>query len=245
MGTRTAEKAGSTREVGVRKTESGYRSDTSNIPATPRRTHTVARTPYSVKRTIGKYAAETDPITTYLRLKPASASMLEGEAMPGSVLQVVSDKEVEMGGSRYLFSGVLPGQTAQARVYEVCGAPVVRDLFRGYNTLLFAYGVTNSGKTHTVQGHGQDPGVLARSVAAVLHEVDRLNAHGDLAIRPKYATQVEFCSDARVSAPVFRAAPGEDAWVEALQGPPALGEEPGDWIYQLYVTYVEIHNETV
>ncbi|KAJ1941707.1 Kinesin-like protein kif23, partial [Linderina macrospora] len=148
--------------------------------------------------------------------------------------------------------------TQQDRVFEVCGMPVVRDLFRGYNTLLFSYGVTNSGKTHTVTGSADDPGVLPRSVAAILDVLDRQGAQGDFAVRPKYATQVEFCSDPRVTAPTFRVAPGEDRWVDGLHRrsddvdaavkmiSDELAADGGrEWVYQLYVSYFEIYNEMV
>eukprot|EP01062_Namystynia_karyoxenos_P044782 TRINITY_DN3304_c0_g1_i1.p1 TRINITY_DN3304_c0_g1~~TRINITY_DN3304_c0_g1_i1.p1 ORF type:complete len:1075 (+),score=345.05 TRINITY_DN3304_c0_g1_i1:85-3309(+) len=41
---------------------------------------------------------------------------------------------------------------SQKDVYETCGAPMVNNVFEGYNACLFAYGQTGSGKTHTVMG---------------------------------------------------------------------------------------------
>ncbi|KAI8318770.1 P-loop containing nucleoside triphosphate hydrolase protein, partial [Martensiomyces pterosporus] len=72
---------------------------------------------------------------------------------------------------RYLFAGVLPTLAKQPRVFEVCALPVVRDLFSGYNTLLFTYGITNSGKTYTVQGTSESPGMLPCSIKAILDEL--------------------------------------------------------------------------
>ncbi|PIA14640.1 P-loop containing nucleoside triphosphate hydrolase protein, partial [Coemansia reversa NRRL 1564] len=71
---------------------------------------------------------------------------------------------------RYLFAGVFPTLARQPRVFEVCAVPVVSDLFAGYNTLLFSYGITNSGKTYTVQGNSQMPGLLPRSIKSILDE---------------------------------------------------------------------------
>ncbi|KAI7821471.1 P-loop containing nucleoside triphosphate hydrolase protein, partial [Kickxella alabastrina] len=98
---------------------------------------------------------------------------------PQCLVQLASEKEVEVvrpGSSsgvreRYLFAGVLPSLARQPRVFEACALPVVRDLFQGFNTLLFSYGVSNSGKTHTVQGSGDSPGMLPRSVLAIAQEV--------------------------------------------------------------------------
>ena len=39
------------------------------------------------------------------------------------------------------------------------------------NTLLLAYGVTGSGKTHTVQGPSDDPGVLPRILDCMFNSI--------------------------------------------------------------------------
>ncbi|KAJ2780881.1 hypothetical protein H4R18_003211 [Coemansia javaensis] len=235
------------------------------VPGTP-----VSRTPFTARRAIADYEEARDPIKTYVRLKPADPALFAG-ALPRSVLQVVSDKEVEVvrgAGAgdeavreRYLFAGVLPSLAKQPRVFEVCGLPVVGDLFAGYNTLLFSYGITNSGKTYTVQGTGANPGLLPRSVKAILDVLDARGLQGDFPIRPRYATQTEYCSDPRIVAPTFRIAPGEDAWVAGLEQDAPLGaaraaemarrlgaDDGGsgsDWVYQLYVSYFEVYNEMV
>ncbi|KAJ2801840.1 hypothetical protein H4R20_003518 [Coemansia guatemalensis] len=245
------------------------RRGTAGVVGTPvdgMRLGAVAKTPYTARRGIADYSAERDPIRTYVRLKPADSSLF-GDAAPKSLLQVVSDKEVEivrgMGddelSERYLFAGVFPTLARQPRVFEVCAVPVISDLFAGYNTLLFSYGITNSGKTYTVQGNSQMPGLLPRSIKSILDVLDANGAQGDYSIRPKYATQVEYCSDPRVTTPTFRSAPGEDAWVRALEADGGSGDakvaemarqlkEDGSeegWVYQLYVSYFEVYNEMI
>ena len=41
------------------------------------------------------------------------------------------------------------------------------------NGLVFAYGVTNSGKTYTIQGKhdGQNPGILPRAIDVVFNSI--------------------------------------------------------------------------
>ncbi|KAJ2874434.1 hypothetical protein GGH93_002398 [Coemansia aciculifera] len=223
----------------------------------------VSRTPFTARRGIADYEAEKDPIKTYIRLKPADPTVYGGVA-PKSLLQVVSDKEVEMSrglaedgavAERYLFAGVLPSLAKQPRVFEVCALPVVKDLLSGYNTLLFSYGITNSGKTYTVQGTSEAPGMLPRSIKTILDVLDARELQGDFAVRPRYATQVEYCSDPRIVAPTFRVAPGEDAWVRQFEegSDPCVSElaqeldrgDDDDWVYQLYVSYFEVYNEMV
>ncbi|KAJ1852391.1 hypothetical protein GGH12_006010 [Coemansia sp. RSA 1822] len=240
-----------------------YARGTVDIPQTPRNMDAmrvaVSRTPYTAKRAISEYEAERDPIKTYVRLKPADPSLFAG-TLPKSLLQVVSDKEVEIARGvseeevceRYLFAGVLPTLAKQPRVFEVCAMPVVRDLFSGFNTLLFTYGITNSGKTHTVQGGGGNAGLLPRSVKAILEAMEASGVQGEFPVRPKYATQVEYSSDPRVVAPTFRSAPGEEAWLAGLDydtdGVAEIAQTlqaDGEWVYQLYVSYFEVYNEMV
>ncbi|KAJ1760321.1 hypothetical protein LPJ58_001817, partial [Coemansia sp. RSA 1591] len=242
-----------------------YARGTVDIPQTPRTNAmdamrvAVSRTPYTAKRAISEYEAERDPIKTYVRLKPADPALFAG-TLPKSLLQVVSDKEVEIARGvsdeevceRYLFAGVLPTLAKQPRVFEVCAMPVVRDLFAGFNTLLFTYGITNSGKTHTVQGQGGNAGLLPRSIKAILEAMELSNVQGEFPVRPKYATQVEYCSDPRVVAPTFRAAPGEEAWLSGLDydtgGVAEIAQtlqSDNEWVYQLYVSYFEVYNEMV
>ena len=47
-------------------------------------------------------------------------------------------------------------------MFEKVGLPLVSDLLQGKNGLLFTYGVTGSGKTHTMQGTHRDGGVMSR-----------------------------------------------------------------------------------
>jgi len=44
--------------------------------------------------------------------------------------------------------------------------------------VLFAYGMTNAGKTYTVQGANSNPGILPRLVTAVLDEMNASNSQG-------------------------------------------------------------------
>ena len=39
----------------------------------------------------------------------------------------------------------------------------------GESCVLFAYGITNAGKTHTIQGSAKEPGILPRLVSALVH----------------------------------------------------------------------------
>lgn len=47
---------------------------------------------------------------------------------------------------------------------------------------IFAYGVTSSGKTHTMQGTRSDPGVIPRVVQAMFERREEMTKRADLAV---------------------------------------------------------------
>ena len=52
---------------------------------------------------------------------------------------------------------------------------LVKDLLQGKNGLLFTYGVTGSGKTHTMTGSPRDGGVMIRAIDVLFNSLeDRL-----------------------------------------------------------------------
>jgi len=72
-----------------------------------------------------------------------------------------SDNIVSKGGIKeFHFNQVFCPDASQADVYESVAAPLVEGLFHndqqklGQSALLFAYGITNAGKTHTIMGSG-------------------------------------------------------------------------------------------
>ncbi len=49
--------------------------------------------------------------------------------------------------------------------------PTVKAFIEGQNCLIFTYGVTNSGKTYTIQGSPNDGGILPRSLDVVFNSI--------------------------------------------------------------------------
>ena len=62
----------------------------------------------------------------------------------------------------------------QDDIFEHTTGPLLRRFLRGDNCVLFAYGMTNAGKTYTVQGTNNNPGILPKLVTAVLDEMSQL-----------------------------------------------------------------------
>lgn len=80
----------------------------------------------------------------------------------------------------YTFSHVFPPDTTQSDFFTKTTLPLVKDVLDGQNALLFAYGVTNSGKTYTIQGGGEDgsAGILPRSLDVIFNSIEGLHGEG-------------------------------------------------------------------
>ncbi|WOL10066.1 kinesin-like protein KIN-7K, chloroplastic [Canna indica] len=67
----------------------------------------------------------------------------------------------------YAFDRVFGPSTTTQVVYDVAARPVVKAAMEGINGTVFAYGVTSSGKTHTMHGDPKSPGVIPLAIKDV------------------------------------------------------------------------------
>jgi hypothetical protein len=55
-------------------------------------------------------------------------------------------------------------------------SPLVDKMIAGQNGLLFAYGITNSGKTYTIQGAPENEGIVPRMLMDLFGRLERQQA---------------------------------------------------------------------
>ncbi|KAE9616488.1 putative plus-end-directed kinesin ATPase transcription factor C2H2 family [Lupinus albus] len=67
----------------------------------------------------------------------------------------------------YAYDRVFGPDTNTDEVYEVAAKPVVKAAMEGINGTVFAYGVTSSGKTHTMHGDQDSPGIIPLAIKDV------------------------------------------------------------------------------
>lgn len=139
--------------------------------------------------------------------------------------------------------------TAQSEFFRETTLPLVKDLLDGKNSLVFTYGVTNSGKTYTVQGnsHKGGAGILPRAIDVIFNSTRGLECRR--AIRPVGLTGVQpGVSDPHSS--LLRETPGAK---HAPHAGPLRAAFPdtdetrvpvdGHYRYSVWVSYVEVYNE--
>ncbi|NXJ29662.1 KI20A protein, partial [Dicrurus megarhynchus] len=71
----------------------------------------------------------------------------------------------------FTFSQVFGPETTQSEFFEGSMKDIVRAYVNGVNGLVFTYGVTNAGKTFTIQGTSKDLGVLPRSLDVIFNHI--------------------------------------------------------------------------
>ncbi|XP_059374849.1 kinesin-like protein KIF20B [Carassius carassius] len=132
---------------------------------------------------------EKEHLKVYLRIRPFSAAEIEnGESQdcvaihppatvllkaPQSSLSVrLSDKSMPVTAQRFQFSQVYGPDTTQKEMFDGTVKGLVKDVLEGQNSLVFTYGVTNSGKTFTFLGPDTDPGILPRSLNMIFSSLE-------------------------------------------------------------------------
>ena len=68
---------------------------------------------------------------------------------------------------------MFPEETSQSDFFQRTTLPLVKDVLDGQNCLLFAHGVTGSGKTYTMNGGVQEgtAGILPRTFDVIFNSI--------------------------------------------------------------------------
>ena len=70
--------------------------------------------------------------------------------------QTAGAAQNQLASKTYTFDGVFGPDATQAEVYESAIEPIVLETLEGFNCTVFAYGQTGTGKTHTMEGAGDE-----------------------------------------------------------------------------------------
>lgn len=92
----------------------------------------------------------------------------------------------------YTFDTVYDCDSKQEEIYADVCHPLVESVLNGFNGTIFAYGQTGTGKTYTMEGLVDDPGVIARSFVHIFSHIGQ-SSHKQFLVRSSYlGTYISF-----------------------------------------------------
>ncbi|NWX67701.1 KI20A protein, partial [Alca torda] len=126
-----------------------------------------------------------DPQTIILNAPKESSTMKNSERGIGHSVH------------RFTFSQVFGPETTQSEFFEGSMKDIVRAYINGVNGLVFTYGVTNAGKTFTIQGTSKDFGILPRSLDVIFNHI-RGRHYLKMNFKPYLSNDIKKLEDAQV-----------------------------------------------
>ncbi|XP_073160592.1 kinesin-like protein KIF23 isoform X4 [Lepidochelys kempii] len=207
-----------------------------------------------------------DPVGVYCRVRPLSVQDQE------CCIEVISETTVqihppdgyrifrngEYRETQYTFKEVFGTLVTQKALFDVVARPLVEDLVRGKNGLLFTYGVTGSGKTHTMTGSPGDGGLLPRCLDMIFNSIGPFQAKRFVfKLDDKNGVDVQCEVDAllerqkRDAMPIPKTPSGkrqidpEFADMISVRDHYKVEEVEEDNVYSVFVSYIEIYNNYI
>ncbi|XP_039217947.1 kinesin-like protein KIF23 isoform X2 [Crotalus tigris] len=207
-----------------------------------------------------------DPVGVYCRIRPVGVPNQECciEVISSTTVQVHSPdgyriaRNGEYKEVQYSFKEVFGTSISQKHVFDVIAKPLVEDLIHGKNGLLFTYGVTGSGKTHTMTGSPGEGGLLPRCLDMIFKSIGPFQAKRYVfKLDDKNGVEVQCDVDAllerqkREALPVPKTPVGkrqidpEIADMINVQDNCKLEDVDEDSVYSVFVSYIEIYNNYI
>lgn len=122
-----------------------------------------------------------DSLQVYCRLKPITQTET-------SCIKVISDTTVQLtvqdainntktgACKQYTFKRIYTESNSQKDIFDDVALPLVEQLVKGKNGLLFTYGVTGSGKTYSMTGNKQNVGIMPRCLDVLFNSINDFQA---------------------------------------------------------------------
>ena len=109
--------------------------------------------------------------SVYVRVRPLNEAERERGAAwrveANGMAQVDPATEARLSDTAYKLDAIFDGGQPTSDVYEQTTQGLIRQVVNGFNSTVFAYGQTSSGKTHTMKGTPGEPGIIPLAVREV------------------------------------------------------------------------------
>ncbi|CAF1072720.1 unnamed protein product [Rotaria sp. Silwood1] len=122
------------------------------------------------------------PVEVFCRLRPPKDNNNDQEIDNSSSIKILSSTELtlyssenakngQIRESHYQFTHILTDDVSQSAAFKELAIPFLDDLIQGKNSVLFTYGITGSGKTYTMMGPLNNPGLIPRSFDVIFNSI--------------------------------------------------------------------------
>ncbi len=81
-------------------------------------------------------------------------------------------KQLKMKQNYFSFDFIFEKEATQEEIYLNTCKILLEEVLEGYNATIFAYGATGSGKTYTMVGNGENPGIMVRVVSDLFSMIE-------------------------------------------------------------------------
>nr|XP_045372886.1 kinesin-like protein KIF23 isoform X5 [Camelus bactrianus] len=227
-----------------------------------RRTKTPRKLP--VKK--GSQTSLKDPVGVYCRVRPLSIPDQECciEVISSTTVQLHTPEGYRLNRNgdyketQYSFKQVFGTHTTQKELFDAVANPLVEDLIHGKNGLLFTYGVTGSGKTHTMTGSPGEGGLLPRCLDMIFNSVGSLQAKRYVfKSNDRNSMDIQCEVDALLERQKREATPNPKTPSSKRQVDPEFADMINvqefckaqdvdeDSVYGVFVSYIEIYNNYI
>eukprot|EP00397_Hematodinium_sp_SG-2012_P001252 GEMP01001253.1.p1 GENE.GEMP01001253.1~~GEMP01001253.1.p1 ORF type:complete len:1239 (+),score=318.32 GEMP01001253.1:36-3752(+) len=134
-------------------------------------------------------------IRVYCRVRPKISREKEDAIGLRKVDAFTVELETTRGKDKttqYVFDSIFDDTSSQEMVFTEC-VDLIQSALDGYNVTIFAYGQTGAGKTHTMYGSEEQPGLVPRTTAELFRVIDRDKGKSKFKVR-MYMVEL-YCND--------------------------------------------------
>ncbi|XP_057473840.1 kinesin-like protein KIN-8A isoform X2 [Actinidia eriantha] len=138
-------------------------------------------------------------ILVFVRLRPMGKK--EREAGSRCCVRIVNQRDVyltefasendylrlkRLRGRHFTFDASFPYSTSQQEVYSTTTAELVEAVLQGRNGSVFCYGATGAGKTYTMLGTVENPGVMVLAIKDLFTKIRQRSCDGNHVVHLSY-----------------------------------------------------------